>query len=83
MRVALDRGTLVRINEEVLYHASTLAAAMELIRQEVAASGAITASRFRDLTGSSRKFAVPVLEFLDARGFTRRVGDQRILVEQA
>lgn len=83
VRVALDRGTLVRINEEVLYHASTLAAAMELIRQEVAASGAITASRFRDLTGSSRKFAVPVLEFLDARGFTRRVGDQRILVEQA
>lgn len=39
----------------------------------------ITIGTVRDLTGSSRKFILPLLEFLDARGYTRRVGDKRVL----
>ena len=42
--------------------------------------GSITASQFRDLTGTSRKYAVPFLEYLDQIRFTRRVGDERVLV---
>ncbi|MCS6949915.1 MAG: SelB C-terminal domain-containing protein, partial [bacterium] len=38
---------------------------------------------FRDLTGSSRKFVVPLLEYFDSVRLTRRVGDVRVLVEQA
>ena len=39
----------------------------------------ITIGTVRDLTGSSRKYILPLLEFLDSRGYTRRVGDKRIL----
>ncbi|HPI99059.1 MAG TPA: SelB C-terminal domain-containing protein, partial [Synergistales bacterium] len=39
----------------------------------------ITIGTVRDLTGSSRKFILPLLEYLDARGYTRRVGDKRVL----
>jgi selenocysteine-specific elongation factor len=39
----------------------------------------MTAAAFRDLIGSSRKYAVPLLEYLDATRVTRRIGDERVL----
>ncbi len=39
----------------------------------------MTAAEFRDLIGTSRKYAVPLLEWLDARGVTLRNGDYRTL----
>jgi hypothetical protein len=47
---------------------------------ELAASGRITVARARDLSGSSRKHVLPLLQFLDDRGLTRRNGDDRVLV---
>jgi selenocysteine-specific elongation factor len=41
--------------------------------------GGITLAAVRDLTGSSRKFILPILEYFDSKGYTRRVGDVRIL----
>ncbi len=41
--------------------------------------GDITLAAFRDITGSSRKYILPLLEFMDSEGFTRRVGEKRIL----
>jgi hypothetical protein len=38
-----------------------------------------TVSEFRELIGTSRKYAVPLLEYLDSIRFTRREGDQRVL----
>lgn len=40
----------------------------------------ITIAAVRDITGSSRKFVLPLLEYLDARGYTRRVGEKRVLL---
>ncbi|HEX9437662.1 MAG TPA: SelB C-terminal domain-containing protein, partial [Candidatus Limnocylindria bacterium] len=37
-------------------------------------------ARARDLTGSSRKHVLPLLQFLDDHGVTRRIGDDRVLV---
>jgi selenocysteine-specific elongation factor len=39
----------------------------------------MTAADFRDLLGTSRKYAVPLLEWLDARGVTIRIDDYRTL----
>jgi len=41
--------------------------------------GEILLSTVRDLTGSSRKYVLPVLEYFDSKGYTRRIGDKRIL----
>ena len=35
---------------------------------------------FKDLTGVSRKFAIPLLEYLDRQRVTRRVGDERMIL---
>ncbi len=40
----------------------------------------ITLARVRDITGSSRKFILPLLEYLDAKGYTRRAGEKRVLL---
>lgn len=40
----------------------------------------ITLARIRDLTGSSRKFILPLLEYFDAKGYTRRVEGKRVLL---
>ncbi|WP_286847659.1 MULTISPECIES: selenocysteine-specific translation elongation factor [Aminobacterium] len=42
----------------------------------------ITIGTVRDITGSSRKYILPLLEYMDAKGFTRRVGEKRILLLQ-
>jgi selenocysteine-specific elongation factor len=52
----------------------------ELIVTELSTVPTITVARARDLSGSSRKHVLPLLQFLDDHGLTRRQGDERILV---
>jgi selenocysteine-specific elongation factor len=51
----------------------------ERVRAHLAEKQKMTAAEFRDLIGSTRKYAVPLLEWLDQARVTRRVGDERIL----
>ena len=39
----------------------------------------MTLAEFRDMTGSSRKYALPLLEYMDKQGITKRVEDYRVL----
>jgi selenocysteine-specific elongation factor len=47
----------------------------------IQAQGGVTVAQVREALGSSRKFVVPFLEYLDRIGFTKRVGDVRHLAE--
>jgi selenocysteine-specific elongation factor len=51
------------------------------LRRIAARDGVITLAALRDETGMSRKYSVPMLEYLDARRVTRREGDARVLLE--
>ena len=54
------------------------------LRQRVAAvkpnTPKIDVARFKDMTGVSRKYAIPLLEYLDRERVTRRVGDERVIL---
>jgi len=52
----------------------------EWLKGEIEAAGRITVARARDVTGSSRKHVLPLLQFLDDHGITRRLGDDRVLM---
>ena len=53
-------------------------------RQNVGpASPGITVATFRDALGTTRRFALPLLEYFDGRGLTRRQGDARVVVGSA
>jgi selenocysteine-specific elongation factor len=80
VRVAHDQNLLIRVDEGLYFHQDTIEEARRMVKEYIAAQGSITVSQFRDLTGSSRKYALPILEYLDSVRFTRRLGDMRVLV---
>jgi selenocysteine-specific elongation factor len=75
-----ERGDLIRIGTEAIFLPEAVARFADAVVGELATSGSITVARARDLTGSSRKHVLPLLGYLDDRGFTRRSGDDRVLV---
>jgi selenocysteine-specific elongation factor len=80
VRALLDAETLVKIADDIVFTAHRLEEAKRLIAQAAARDELLTASHVREVLDTSRKFAIPLLEFLDASGFTRRRGDVRELV---
>jgi selenocysteine-specific elongation factor len=71
---------LIKISDELVFHQSAL---MDL-RRKIAAlktsTPKIDVARFKDMTGVSRKYAIPLLEYLDRERVTRRVGDERVIL---
>ena len=80
VRALLDSGVLVKIGDNLVLSATQLDRAKQLIAEGAAREGPLTAARIKELLGTSRKYAIPLLEHLDATGFTRRRGDLRELV---
>jgi selenocysteine-specific elongation factor len=68
---------LVKVSDELVFHRS----ALEELRRQMAAykikSAKIDVAKFKELTGVSRKYAIPLLEYLDRERVTRRVGEVR------
>lgn len=81
LRVGQDQGLFSKIAEGLYYHKEVVEEAKQIVRDHIAKTGSITVSQFRDITGSSRKYALPVMEYFDTVKFTRRRGDERILFE--
>ena len=78
MRALVSSGELVKIDGFYLT-AQQAARARTTIRQHIEQEGPITVAQIRDLLETSRKYAVPLCEWLDATGATRRRGDLRVL----
>jgi selenocysteine-specific elongation factor len=79
LAVLLEQGKLVKLSDEVLFLPQTYAAMVEHIKQYIQKNGNITVAQVRDLFDTSRKYALALLEYLDAKGVTKRVGDVRVL----
>jgi selenocysteine-specific elongation factor len=75
----VDSGTIIKLDEGLFMHHEAVQRAESILRESLSPGKGITVSAFRDLTGSSRKFVVPLLEYFDTKRVTRRVGDERVL----
>jgi len=68
---------LVKVSQELVFHRT----ALEELRRQLAdykgKSSRIDVAKFKELTGVSRKYAIPLLEYLDRERVTKRVGDVR------
>ena len=74
----LAKRALVKVGDD-LYRGSQIAGIRARVEAHLRENERMTAADFRDLIGTSRKYAVPLLEWLDARGVTIRNGDYRTL----
>lgn len=72
----LASGALVRVGED-LYRREQVAAIRAALEGELRTRGHVTVAQFRDAIGTSRRYAVPLLEWFDANGVTMRDGDNR------
>jgi selenocysteine-specific elongation factor len=75
----LDEGKLTRLKGDLLFHQDALKRITEQVQNFLKDGKQMGITDFKELTGLSRKFAVALLEYLDAQGVTIRVGDQRVL----
>jgi selenocysteine-specific elongation factor len=77
--VCMAEGLLVPITDDIYLHADTETEMRRLISEKLAGSAGLTVAEIRDLLGTTRKYAVPLCEYLDRVGVTRREGDLRFL----
>lgn len=75
----VDSGQLVRVSEDVVFSPAGYEAMVARIVAHLQREGTITVAQVRDILDTSRKYALALLEHLDARRVTRRVGDARVL----
>ncbi|HWN08202.1 MAG TPA: selenocysteine-specific translation elongation factor [Pyrinomonadaceae bacterium] len=81
----IDNGTLVRIQGETFIHAQALEDLKRLLSDYASKhepERLIDVAAFKDLAGVSRKYAIPLLEYLDRERITRRAGEGRIILKQ-
>jgi selenocysteine-specific elongation factor len=79
LSAVVELGRLIRLSDEVLLLPETYLAALDRIRAHFSASSTITVAQVRDYFATSRKYALALMEYLDAQGLTKRVGDERVL----
>ena len=78
LQILLREKRLIRVSDDLVFHHT----AMEKLRQMLAVHKAarFSVGAFKEWTGVSRKYAIPLLEYLDRERVTRRDGDERVVI---
>jgi selenocysteine-specific elongation factor len=81
LQILLREKNLVRVSPELVFHRQALAQLKEQLSAYKKANGdRISVPAFKELTGITRKYAIPLLEYLDRDHVTRRVGEERVIL---
>ncbi|BHH82909.1 selenocysteine-specific translation elongation factor [Desulforhopalus sp. 52FAK] len=72
-------GKILKVSETLYYSKEILEPLIESVKKHIETNGEIDAPGFKELTGLTRKFSIPILEYLDREKITMRIGDKRIL----
>lgn len=75
----VESGILIRVKEDLYFHKDIIDKLKADITAFLKEKGEINPSQFKELTHTSRKYAIPLLEYLDSIRLTIRVGDKRML----
>ncbi|HEV2103671.1 MAG TPA: selenocysteine-specific translation elongation factor [Candidatus Acidoferrum sp.] len=81
LQILLREKVLVRVSADLIFHRDALQALTGLLAQYKRSKGdRIGVPAFKELTGITRKYAIPLLEYLDRQRQTRRAGDERVIL---
>jgi selenocysteine-specific elongation factor len=83
LQVLIDGGQLLRVHQDLFFHRQALDQLVKKLRDYGARSEPerlIDVAAFKELAGVSRKYAIPLLEYLDRERITRRAGDKRMIL---
>lgn len=79
MGLLTNEGILVKVAEDLYFHKDWIQRLKEKLSLALKEEGKIDPSRFKEITGASRKYSIPLLEFFDKIKFTVRQGNYRVL----
>ena len=79
VELAVAEGHLVKIAADFYLHSDSERQVREILDEQLSGGEGMTLSQIREILGTTRKYAVPLCEYLDREGFTRREGDLRVL----
>lgn len=82
LAIMINGGQLVKVTEDLYFHKPAIESLQEKLLAHLAKEKEIDMPAFKEMTGLSRKFSVPLLEYFDRIKITIRVGDKRILRER-
>ncbi len=75
----VDEGRIVKVKEELFFHADAIGDLKARLIDFLSKNGEINPGQFKEMTGASRKYTIPLFEYFDAENITIRVGDVRKL----
>jgi selenocysteine-specific elongation factor len=79
LNLLIERRQVVKVSESVVFAAAAYDKMVERVLAHIKANGKITLAEVRDLFQTSRKYAQALIEYLDEKKLTRRVGDERVV----
>jgi len=79
----LRHKVLIKVSDDLVFHQSALhelRAKLAAIKSKTTGVAKIDVGKFKEMTGVSRKYAIPLLEYLDRERVTKRIGDERVIL---
>jgi selenocysteine-specific elongation factor len=80
LRLFAEDGVIAWVNDEFIFSTDVVNEIAQLLRDSASGDRTIDVSRFKELTGLSRKYSIPLLEYFDRTNITRRYGEKRIIL---
>ena len=74
-----NRNEVVKISDSIVYSYEVYCEMVQLIRSHLKSFEEISVGEVRDMFNTSRKYALALMEYLDAQQITKRIGDKRVL----
>ncbi len=75
----IESNELVKLSETLYFTRESFTRALELLKAKFAEKSSLTLGECKDVLDTSRKYIVPIMEYLDNKNITKRVGDERML----
>jgi selenocysteine-specific elongation factor len=80
IQLLVREQSLVKVNDAMIVDRAAVQKLIDDVRRRKQVSPRLGVGEFKELTGLSRKYAVPLLEYLDGQRVTRRMGDERVIL---
>ena len=79
LQILIEQERLVRVENNLLFHCKAIDQARQILISFINKEGRLESVKFKYLLDTSRKFAIPLLDYFDSIGLTRRIGNTRYL----
>ncbi len=79
LSLLLEQGKIVKASPEVVFTTEAYQRMVSMVTAKINEAGKVTVAEVRDMFGTSRKYVLALLEYMDQQRVTRRVGDDRVL----